>query len=166
MRLDWRHQVLMFSATLHDPQIRELSEIICKFPTWVDLKGKDTVPEVRFKASRLKEKEKRECVFSVCVCVCVCVCVTKRYEKTYECVCVGEWFVLVFYANCSPHSFDSEFCCITFFEPIQTVHHAIVFADPFTDSSWRNPDKKFVTDRIHAKGITFQNMIKFFQKLK
>jgi ATP-dependent RNA helicase DDX1 len=36
----------MFSATLHDPQIKELSEVICKFPIWVDLKGKDTVPEV------------------------------------------------------------------------------------------------------------------------
>jgi ATP-dependent RNA helicase DDX1 len=70
-------QVLMFSATLHDPKIKELSDIICKFPIWVDLKGKDTVPE--------------------------------------------------------------------------TVHHAVVFADPQVDQSWRNPDKKFITDGIHAK---------------
>jgi ATP-dependent RNA helicase DDX1 len=40
-------QVLMFSATLHSPEIKELSEQICKFPTWVDLKGKDTIPTVR-----------------------------------------------------------------------------------------------------------------------
>jgi ATP-dependent RNA helicase DDX1 len=40
-------QVLMFSATLHSPEIKELSEQICQFPTWVDLKGKDTIPTVR-----------------------------------------------------------------------------------------------------------------------
>jgi ATP-dependent RNA helicase DDX1 len=38
-------QVLMFSATLHDPLIKDMADIICKFPQWVDLKGKDTVPE-------------------------------------------------------------------------------------------------------------------------
>lgn len=37
-------QVLMFSATLHSVEIKELSEKICRFPTWVDLKGKDTFP--------------------------------------------------------------------------------------------------------------------------
>lgn len=36
----------MFSATLHDPLIKDMADIICKFPQWVDLKGKDTVPEV------------------------------------------------------------------------------------------------------------------------
>jgi ATP-dependent RNA helicase DDX1 len=39
-----RLQVLMFSATLHSDAIRSLSESICRFPTWVDLKGKDAVP--------------------------------------------------------------------------------------------------------------------------
>jgi ATP-dependent RNA helicase DDX1 len=37
-------QVLMFSATLHSPEIKQLSEKICRYPTWVDLKGKDTFP--------------------------------------------------------------------------------------------------------------------------
>lgn len=36
----------MFSATLHDPLIKDMADIICKFPQWIDLKGKDTVPEV------------------------------------------------------------------------------------------------------------------------
>jgi len=31
-------QVLMFSATLHSPEIKELADKICKYPTWVDLK--------------------------------------------------------------------------------------------------------------------------------
>lgn len=35
----------MFSATLHSPEIRSLAEKICAFPTWVDLKGKDSVPD-------------------------------------------------------------------------------------------------------------------------
>ena len=39
-------QTLMFSATLHSPEIGTLAEEICRFPTWVDLKGKDSVPEV------------------------------------------------------------------------------------------------------------------------
>jgi len=38
-------QVLMFSATLHSPEIKKMSEQICKFPQWIDLKGKPTVPE-------------------------------------------------------------------------------------------------------------------------
>lgn len=42
-----RLQVLMFSATLHSPEITDMSQKICKFPTWVDLKGKESVPEVR-----------------------------------------------------------------------------------------------------------------------
>ena len=40
-----RLQVLMFSATLHSPEIRQLSEKICLNPIWVDLKGKDSVPD-------------------------------------------------------------------------------------------------------------------------
>ncbi len=40
-----RLQTLMFSATLHSPEIRELSQQLCTFPTWVDLKGRDSVPE-------------------------------------------------------------------------------------------------------------------------
>ena len=41
-----RHpQVLMFSATLHSPEVRGLAEKICQNPVVVDLKGKDAVPE-------------------------------------------------------------------------------------------------------------------------
>lgn len=34
-----------FSATLHSPEIARLSEGICHRPIWVDLKGRDSVPE-------------------------------------------------------------------------------------------------------------------------
>eukprot|EP01125_Pyxidicula_operculata_P015685 TRINITY_DN5350_c0_g1_i1.p1 TRINITY_DN5350_c0_g1~~TRINITY_DN5350_c0_g1_i1.p1 ORF type:complete len:712 (-),score=166.83 TRINITY_DN5350_c0_g1_i1:31-2166(-) len=37
-------QTLMFSATLHSPEIKTMSEQICKFPQLVDLKGKVSVP--------------------------------------------------------------------------------------------------------------------------
>lgn len=40
-----RVQTLLFSATLHSPEIRALSDKIQSFPTWVDLKGKEAVPE-------------------------------------------------------------------------------------------------------------------------
>eukprot|EP01052_Picozoa_sp_SAG31_P032317 SAG31_NODE_3531_length_4151_cov_2.125864_4_plen_241_part_00 len=40
-----RLQTLLFSATLHDPKIKQLSATIQQHPTWVDLKGKDAVPE-------------------------------------------------------------------------------------------------------------------------
>eukprot|EP00177_Eucheuma_denticulatum_P004059 GFKZ01007350.1.p1 GENE.GFKZ01007350.1~~GFKZ01007350.1.p1 ORF type:complete len:796 (+),score=104.74 GFKZ01007350.1:34-2388(+) len=40
-----RVQTLLFSATLHSPEIKGLSEKIQSFPTWVDLKGKEAVPE-------------------------------------------------------------------------------------------------------------------------
>ncbi len=40
-----RVQTLLFSATLHSPDILSLSERIQSFPTWIDLKGKDAVPE-------------------------------------------------------------------------------------------------------------------------
>lgn len=40
-----RLQVCFFSATLHSPAITQLAATICTNPTWVDLKGKDSVPE-------------------------------------------------------------------------------------------------------------------------
>jgi ATP-dependent RNA helicase DDX1 len=40
-----RLQVCFFSATLHSPEIKNLSEKICYQPQWVDLKGMDSVPE-------------------------------------------------------------------------------------------------------------------------
>eukprot|EP01105_Mastigella_eilhardi_P003651 TRINITY_DN1479_c0_g2_i2.p1 TRINITY_DN1479_c0_g2~~TRINITY_DN1479_c0_g2_i2.p1 ORF type:complete len:790 (-),score=178.01 TRINITY_DN1479_c0_g2_i2:120-2489(-) len=39
-----RLQVLMFSATLHSEEIKQVASVMCRFPTWVDLKGKDAVP--------------------------------------------------------------------------------------------------------------------------
>lgn len=39
-----RLQVCFFSATLHSPAIRQLAETICQNPIWVDLKGRDLVP--------------------------------------------------------------------------------------------------------------------------
>lgn len=38
-------QVCFFSATLHSPEITDLAGKICINPTWVDLKGVDSVPE-------------------------------------------------------------------------------------------------------------------------
>ena len=35
----------MKTATLHSLEIRSLAEKICQHPIWVDLKGKDSVPE-------------------------------------------------------------------------------------------------------------------------
>lgn len=35
----------MCSATLHSFDVKKLSEKIMHFPTWVDLKGEDSVPE-------------------------------------------------------------------------------------------------------------------------
>jgi len=40
-----RLQVCMFSATLHSDEITNLSKQICPKATWVDLKGRDYVPE-------------------------------------------------------------------------------------------------------------------------
>lgn len=40
-----RLQVLLFSATLHSPEVTELAQQICQNPILVDLKGKDSVPE-------------------------------------------------------------------------------------------------------------------------
>merc|ERR1712228_182451 len=38
-------QVILFSATLHSDPIREMSKKLCRQPIWVDLKGKDFVPD-------------------------------------------------------------------------------------------------------------------------
>ncbi|KAJ8270631.1 hypothetical protein GJAV_G00117380 [Gymnothorax javanicus] len=59
-----RLQVIVCSATLHSFDVKKLSEKIMHFPTWVDLKGEDSVPEtvhhvvvpVNPKADRLWEK--------------------------------------------------------------------------------------------------------------
>lgn len=40
-----RLQVLLFSATLHSPEVRSMAANICVNPVLVDLKGKDSVPE-------------------------------------------------------------------------------------------------------------------------
>lgn len=40
-----RLQVLLFSATLHSPEVMELAQQICHNPILVDLKGKNSVPE-------------------------------------------------------------------------------------------------------------------------
>lgn len=42
---DNRLQVCFFSATLHSPEITQLAAKLCVNPTWVDLKGVDSVPE-------------------------------------------------------------------------------------------------------------------------
>lgn len=42
---DNRLQVCFFSATLHSIDILNVSNQLCHEPTWVDLKGKDSVPE-------------------------------------------------------------------------------------------------------------------------
>ena len=42
---DNRLQVCFFSATLHSPAITDLAAKICFNPSWVDLKGVDSVPE-------------------------------------------------------------------------------------------------------------------------
>lgn len=40
-----KQKVCFFSATLHSPEIAKLADTICDRPTWVDLKGRDTVPQ-------------------------------------------------------------------------------------------------------------------------
>jgi hypothetical protein len=40
-----RLKTMLFSATLHDPTVKILSSTIQCFPTWVDLKGEDSVPD-------------------------------------------------------------------------------------------------------------------------
>ena len=34
-----------FSATLHSPEVGKLAAALCQNPTWVDLKGVDSVPD-------------------------------------------------------------------------------------------------------------------------
>eukprot|EP00494_Astrolonche_serrata_P033549 UN33818 len=38
-------QTMLFSATLHSGEIRKCADTMCKHPTWVDLKGRDYVPD-------------------------------------------------------------------------------------------------------------------------
>lgn len=40
-----RLQTLFFSATLHSPEVRSAIEKITVNPTWVDLKGKPSIPD-------------------------------------------------------------------------------------------------------------------------
>mmetsp|Transcript_11140 Transcript_11140/g.45125 ORF Transcript_11140/g.45125 Transcript_11140/m.45125 type:complete len:669 (-) Transcript_11140:112-2118(-) len=40
-----RLQVAFFSATLHTPEVRRFSDLVCDQPTWVDLKGPSFLPE-------------------------------------------------------------------------------------------------------------------------
>eukprot|EP00128_Syssomonas_multiformis_P017191 Colp12_sorted_trinity150504_noHs@1768 len=40
-----RLQMIVCSATLHSPDVKRLAERVMHFPTWVDLKGIDSVPE-------------------------------------------------------------------------------------------------------------------------
>ena len=40
-----RLQMIVCSATLHNFEVKKLADAIMHFPTWVDLKGQDAVPE-------------------------------------------------------------------------------------------------------------------------
>lgn len=40
-----RLQMVVCSATLHNFEVKKLADSIMHFPTWVDLKGQDAVPE-------------------------------------------------------------------------------------------------------------------------
>lgn len=40
-----RLQMIVCSATLHDFDVKKMAERLMHFPTWVDLKGEDSVPE-------------------------------------------------------------------------------------------------------------------------
>jgi ATP-dependent RNA helicase DDX1 len=40
-----RLQMIVCSATLHSPDVKRLAERCMHFPTWIDLKGHDSVPE-------------------------------------------------------------------------------------------------------------------------
>eukprot|EP01135_Chromosphaera_perkinsii_P011226 Nk52_evm7s2367 gene=Nk52_evmTU7s2367 len=40
-----RMQMIVCSATLHCPEVKEVAEKLMTFPVWVDLKGRDAVPE-------------------------------------------------------------------------------------------------------------------------
>lgn len=40
-----RLQMIVCSATLHDFDVKKMAERLMYFPTWVDSKGEDAVPE-------------------------------------------------------------------------------------------------------------------------
>lgn len=40
-----RLQMIVCSATLHNFEVKKLAETIMHFPTWVDLKGQDSIPD-------------------------------------------------------------------------------------------------------------------------
>jgi len=40
-----RLQMIVCSATLHNLEVKKLADSVMHFPTWVDLKGQDAVPE-------------------------------------------------------------------------------------------------------------------------
>lgn len=40
-----RLQLIVCSATLHNFEVKKLADNIMHFPTWVDLKGQDSVPD-------------------------------------------------------------------------------------------------------------------------
>lgn len=40
-----RLQVIVCSATLHNSEVKKLADAIMHFPTWIDLKGQDTIPD-------------------------------------------------------------------------------------------------------------------------
>lgn len=40
-----RLQMIVCSATLHSFEVKKLADTLMHFPTWVDLKGEDAVPE-------------------------------------------------------------------------------------------------------------------------
>lgn len=42
---EYRLQTCLFSATLHSSSIQNLANAICLNPIWVDLKGRDYVPD-------------------------------------------------------------------------------------------------------------------------
>lgn len=62
-------QVCFFSATLHSPEVRMLSNFLCRNPIWVDLKGDEIIPStlhhvfVDVDPVKYKTWEKREAVF-------------------------------------------------------------------------------------------------------
>ena len=54
-----RLQVLLFSATLHSGDIEDLAARLCERPAWVDLRGKDSVPETVHHARAVVNPDER-----------------------------------------------------------------------------------------------------------
>ena len=54
-----RLQVLLFSATLHSGDIEDLAARLCERPAWVDLRGKDSVPETVHHACVVVDPDER-----------------------------------------------------------------------------------------------------------